>query len=433
MPTLKYFIKGEQENSTIYIRFANGRKFDYKKSTPYKVLPKHWNTEKGHIRNIADAHNKDEINNKLLDLQSHIFDTYLADYDKGVKITSVWLQNTINDFYNQNNDSDLNRVVEYGKRFIKYLPNKINESKGGKLGVSNSTIQKYTTVVKKIEGFEKHIKSKLYFSDINPTFQKKFIEYLRNVENLGENTIGRTIKFVKTICNEAVSDGIDVNPEMNKLKGFTTKARFVYLNEEEIKKIIKFDFNNTPYLDNARDWLVIGLYTGQRVSDFMNFDKTTVKGEFLEFTQEKTGAYTIVPIHDHLKTILSKNDGNFPRKISDQRFNDYIKTVCEKVGLTYLVEGAMINSETNRKESGIYPKYKLVTSHICRRSFATNHYGKLPTPIIMSITNHSTEKMFLTYIGKTQKDHAEQLKEYWIQQKSDSNNVIDSPLKELKS
>ncbi len=54
---------------------------------------------------------------------------------------------------------------------------------------------------------------------------------------------------------------------------------------------------------------------------------------------------------------------------------------------------------------------------ICRRSFSTNLYGKIPTPVIMSITGHSTEKMFLTYIGKTQKDNAEILKQYWEDQK----------------
>ena len=46
-------------------------------------------------------------------------------------------------------------------------------------------------------------------------------------------------------------------------------------------------------------------------------------------------------------------------------------------------------------------------------SFATNHYGKLPTPVIMSATGHTTEKMFLAYIGKTPKDNAVLLQEYW--------------------
>ena len=66
-----------------------------------------------------------------------------------------------------------------------------------------------------------------------------------------------------------------------------------------------------------------------------------------------------------------------------------------------------------RKESGIYPKYELITSQVGRRSFATNNYGKIPTPLLMNVTGHSTETMFLEYIGKTATDKAIQLAEYF--------------------
>jgi hypothetical protein len=34
-----------------------------------------------------------------------------------------------------------------------------------------------------------------------------------------------------------------------------------------------------------------------------------------------------------------------------------------------------------------------------RRSFASNYYGKIETPLLMNITGHSKERIFLTYIG----------------------------------
>ena len=40
----------------------------------------------------------------------------------------------------------------------------------------------------------------------------------------------------------------------------------------------------------------------------------------------------------------------------------------------------------------------------------------MPTPLIMSITGHSTEKTFLNYIGKTGIDHAQQIAEYYLKQ-----------------
>ena len=37
-----------------------------------------------------------------------------------------------------------------------------------------------------------------------------------------------------------------------------------------------------------------------------------------------------------------------------------------------------------------------------RRSFATNYYGKIETPILMHITGHTKESTFLSYIGTQQ-------------------------------
>jgi hypothetical protein len=41
-----------------------------------------------------------------------------------------------------------------------------------------------------------------------------------------------------------------------------------------------------------------------------------------------------------------------------------------------------------------------------RRSFASNYYGKIETPLLMNITGHSKESTFLTYIGTHQNKDA---------------------------
>ena len=58
-----------------------------------------------------------------------------------------------------------------------------------------------------------------------------------------------------------------------------------------------------------------------------------------------------------------------------------------------------------------------------RRSFASNLYGKVPTVIIMAITGHSTEKSFLTYIKKPQRDFAERLKEYYLEKDAGEKEI----------
>ena len=83
----------------------------------------------------------------------------------------------------------------------------------------------------------------------------------------------------------------------------------------------------------------------------------------------------------------------------------------------YFVHGNIENGkhllEFTQKKSGIYKKYELVTSHIGRRSFATNFYGTIPTSFLIYMTGHSTEAIFLNYIGKINKDIALEMTKYF--------------------
>ena len=110
----------------------------------------------------------------------------------------------------------------------------------------------------------------------------------------------------------------------------------------------------------------------------------------------------------------------FLKRISDQKYNDYLKEVCKIAKLDQKVKGKkQINISKDplerkvRRVEGMYPKYELVTSHIGRRSFATNHYGKIPTSYLIYVTGHSSEEMFLNYIGKSNKDIALELTKYF--------------------
>ena len=71
------------------------------------------------------------------------------------------------------------------------------------------------------------------------------------------------------------------------------------------------------------------------------------------------------------------------------------------------------DSKIFRKKTGMYKKYDLITSHIGRRSFASNFYGKIPTTYLIYVTGHSTEAMFLNYIGKSNKDLALEITNYF--------------------
>src|SRR5690606_13742646 len=121
---------------------------------------------------------------------------------------------------------------------------------------------------------------------------------------------------------------------------------------EELAKIENIDKRrlNDNY-DNAKDWLIISCYTGQRISDFMRFTKNMIRYErnkegylkpFIEFTQVKTGKLMIVALHPKVIEILEKREGDFPKTISDPKYNLYIKQVCRIAELTEKIKGSKL-------------------------------------------------------------------------------------------
>ena len=72
----------------------------------------------------------------------------------------------------------------------------------------------------------------------------------------------------------------------------------------------------------------------------------------------------------------------------------------QEVGIDQVIKGNKMSSVTKKVEFEMYPKNELITSHSMRRSFATNYFGKIETPILMEITGHSRESTFLSYIGE---------------------------------
>ena len=109
---------------------------------------------------------------------------------------------------------------------------------------------------------------------------------------------------------------------------------------------------------------------------------------------------------------MDKRGGEFPpsfsKKISSNEtiYNELIKEVCRLACIDEVVSANMRNKQTNRYEILEVPKYKAVSSHIGRRSFATNYYGEINTALLISATGHSTEEQFLRYVDKPPKQNA---------------------------
>lgn len=265
---------------------------------------------------------------------------------------------------------------------------------------------------------------KINVKDVGLKFIDELEKYFLDVDLLNGNTTGRYIKFTKTVCLWASSEReIKAHPQLNKVKGYSDEATKVFLTIDELETIDKTTFERTA-LENAKDWLIIGCFIGQRVSDLLRLtsENITVRNglELIELTQKKIGKRVVVPLHHKVKATLDKRNGNFPYYISDVKFNIHIKDVCKLAGITEPTEGGKMvtnkNTGKTRKEFGTYPKHELISSHVCRRSYATNFYGEMPTSWLISITAHSTERQFLEYVGKSEIDTAQQIADFYAKQ-----------------
>lgn len=430
-----FVVKSKSEPCSIYVRFWDSNRIDQKTKTGLSVNSKEWSSAKEQVKNSTTAENKDFINSKLRNLNNFLIDEYNLDFNSQKFIGKSWLKEKVKSFFGRADKTELHKIyfVDWVQKYINESPNRLYKGEP----IKKRTIQHYITTKYKLDNYEKYFNTKLRFQDIGLEFYRNFLFYCQTIEKINNNTIGGYVTNIKKWCKIIDIEGLPINPQYrhSEFSTISNKTKDVYLTEDEINTVYNHDFGYSERLDNVRDNFIIGLRTGLRISDFLQLKNLNFINDNIEIETSKTSHPVVIPMHWQIKEILLKRNGNLPNQISDAKFNEYVKEVCKEVGFTQMVEGAkMINKKAeknffpnieiisknkNRKEFGTYPKCELITSHTCRRSFASNLYGKLPNMTIMAITGHKTETQFLKYIKITPKENAEMLKKYWDEQ----NNI----------
>lgn len=434
MATIKFKVRGKANPSNVYARFSAGKTTDVTRKTPLAVNPKFFSNKTGRVKKMADFSNAYNFQNTLNGLEISILEAYNDAISNKKIISGEWLQSAINEYFNISTETDLSFLDNFFSYYIEKLKKYPNPTT--KKMTAPRTILKYENTQKKIKAYEKHKGKKIKIADVCPSFQSNFIVFLSDVENLHRNTIGKHLSVIKRVCNAAGKNGIRTNEKLSEVKGWgEKKEHIIYLNATELHKI-KTTPMPTETLKNAKDWLIIGCETGQRISDLCRMNKECIRSvmiggkhiKVIEITQQKVNTPVTIPITEPVKEILKKHGGNFPPFFSKNfgsgvaLFNRHIKKVCKIAGINQKVTGSKKNPQSNRLEVGQFPKYELITSHICRRSFASNYYGEIPTPVIMAITGHKRESQFLDYIGKSSTAYLSQFLDY--QQKKAENEIF---------
>lgn len=428
MPSTSLSVKGTKNPSAIYIRLWEGKSIDLCSKTGLYVNPKFWDKRLKKIRNVIDVPNRDEINAQLQKLQLTLVDDYNKAYGAGLPIDKRWLEDSVLKFFNRPKTEGKVKIEPH-RIYISDFASWWLKEKAPKYKVAANkymdirTIKQYEMAVDNLVKFEG--KSKILLRDISADKLDAFSTFLRETENYSESTAKRKIGRIKFFCERAEADNLEVNRNYKErifVKEEEADYKHPYLSPEEIKAIYKLDLSSDTLLDNARDNLIIGVWTGLRISDFLtrlSFENIT--GDFIRIRTRKTGHDVTIPLHAMVRSVLEKHNG-LPAKMPEPIFNKQIKIVgmLAKIDDEMIGGIAKVDKETKikRKVVGLYKKYKLITSHICRRSFATNHFGKVSNKVIMDVCGWKKEDQMLDYIKATNMESAIALKKHW------ENNIV---------
>ncbi len=428
MATINFLYRSLKDVAPLTLRLlyrdSNGEDFVYSANSKYRIEKAYWKKHKTNSKDAEIKNKQIKINSDLQKIENFILDAFNnADESEVSKEWLIAQMDLFNNPISEKKQSEL--IIDAIQDIIDNADTRRN-AKGG-IGLSKSRINSYKSlkdVFSKYQG-----KNNFKVKHVNLKFAKDFLRYLIKDETYQLSTVSKKISDLKTVCLDAESNGVEVHSQLKKIKSpKPTNDNIIYLNDEELQRIEDAEIFSEALI-NVRKWLLLGCNIGQRGSDLLTIDEANFKIRksllVIELIQKKTGKFVTIPVLKTTKKILKTG---LPYKISIQKFNKHVKTVCQIAGINEIIKGGKMGvtekgkgNTQKRKINGEYEKWELIGSHVCRRSFASNLYGHLPTPLIMRITAHSTEKMFLNYIGKQGLDYAQQIADFYQLQEQQSH------------
>lgn len=386
----------KEETLLVMVIRLNGQRT--KISTGKFIHPDNWNQKEQQMRERRGLPYKDF--NKVLKNYTDKVTEIILEIEAEGKTPTVNMVKTRFQDTKELLKKDFEKVSDYLTHFQNEF--KKRGAKGGE--------RFFKTAADKLNEFNPN----LQWIDLNETTFRKFKAYLEKPKGkekkvLSANYIGTILNRLRIMFNDAHRNGYLRHTDFKAWRRTASEDEAVptvYLTEKEIQTL--YDKELDGHLEKARDLFIVGCCTGMRVGNYLNLDpKIQVQDGFIHAIVNKNGPKVMIPLHWMVKEILEKYDG-FPKSISEQKLNEYIKKACEKAEINKPFQWH--RTEGGKRVIHTSLKWELVTSHTARRSFATNLYLRGENPkTIMNITGHSTIRTFYKYIKVTSEESSRKL------------------------
>lgn len=370
------------ETTTIRIEMElPGMKSPFKYSTGRSIKPEHWDKKTRRAKTMRGA--QGDRNRKLnLILNEYEFAVERIRDLYGSALTKDKLKAKLDEYFHIQ-EKKPETVLELFDEYLQEIKDVGTLTKG-----SQTKYRQSRDKFKRFQG-----KRQLKLKDMTDTVLWAFVAYMREVYQNTDNSLSRNLTFFKTFLNWNIKKGRAVPDDF---KNVTIKKRDtddIALTQDEVKILesIKLDHR----LDMFRDMFLIGVYSGQRFSDYSVFEKADVRKGMIIKRAEKTETNSYIPLHPKLEHLLDKYNWEI-RTVSSQKFNKAIQQICKKAG--FVDEVKKTKYLGSKKMIERFQRWEIVTSHTARRTFITLSSEKgMPDHIIMSITGIRDPKTLKKY------------------------------------
>jgi len=392
---------GPEKGIYCYIR---NKKRTIKLHTGEKILPESWNkqTQRAIVPRLKNYESAMLLNSVLNEMEENL--KRIIRKLKLRKITATFedLKNDILNYYNAG-ESDIYSTYD---KFIEVKQSELSES----------SIKKYRRNKIRLAEFEQDKSYKLTFDTINLEFYDMFMNYLRNEQDMQNNSAYKEISFLKAFLNWSLKRNYHDNRNFDRFEVKEEKTEVIFLDGKELSLIRNYDFSNDKKLERARDVFLFQCYTGTRYIDILNLKNKNIINNYWHLRTVKTKDVLRIPllkdalqIIDKYKIGEEKPDHNPLPVISNQKMNVYVKELCKLAGIDTIIE--VVRYQGKNRISKTKPKYNFIGTHSARRTFISySLQNGVRAETVMKITGIRSPRTLQKYIGISEQAKIDEMK-----------------------
>ncbi len=366
-----------ESNGYIYLYHWINPTTPLKVSTKLKIELTDWNKKKARPRDVNATYLGSNIIDEMKRYENTLGESLIKYPEDSVQVVRHELGKLLNN----------SSIKEYSD-FLEYFKDFKEKAKQEE----RSNWKSYNTCYKHLCKYQNN--KPLPFSAVDMRFYNSYNNYLLSLK-LAANTVANQWKLIKAVMSKAFVEEYHNNATFKHFKQRMEQADTIYLSVGELSRMMNKKLSG--HLEKARDYFIIGSFTGLRFEDWNRVKQSTIKDGTMSIRATKTGEVSIIPVHPYVQQILDKYEGVLPPKPSNQKMNDYIKVAAMRADINDDIEVRITRG--GKKEIRTEKKHDLVTTHTARRSLATNLILEGVSPyVVMKVTGHKSLSSFERYV-----------------------------------